>query len=147
MAVKPIPEGYHSVTPYLVVPAAAKVLEFLSAAFGAKQAFPPFKTPDGKIGHAEVRIGDSTVMLADASAEYPALTAMLHLYVPDVDATYQRALAAGGVSEREPANQFYGDRSAAVRDPGGNHWYVATHVEDVPPEEMERRARDAAKKK
>jgi PhnB protein len=96
--------------------------------------------PDGSIGHAEVRIGDSMVMLGQARDEWKARPGTLYLYVPDVDATYRRALAAGGASLREPTTQVYGDRSGGVEDPVGNQWWMATHVEDVSPEEIDRRA-------
>ncbi len=102
--------------------------------------------PDGKIGHAEVKIGDSCVMLADPSGPYPARPANLMLYVPNIDEVYRRALAAGARSEREPANQFYGDRSAGVIDSGGSHWWIATHVEDVAPDELKRRMAELARK-
>jgi PhnB protein len=138
MAVNPIPEGYRTVTPYLVVEGAASVLDFVKQAFGAEEKF-RMDTPDGKIGHAEVQIGDSIVMMGDAGAEHPAMPAMIHLYLEDCDATYERALAAGATSEREPTDQFYGDRSAGVRDSTGNLWWIATHVEDVPEDEMAKR--------
>jgi uncharacterized glyoxalase superfamily protein PhnB len=138
MTVKPIPEGYRTVTPYLVVDRAADVLEFVKQAFEAEEKF-RMEQPDGSIGHAEVVIGDSVVMVGSAGPENPAMPAMIHLYVEDCDATYERALAAGGTSEREPTDQFYGDRSGGVRDPGGNLWWVATHVEDVPEDEMAKR--------
>jgi PhnB protein len=142
MAVNPIPEGYRTVTPYLVVESATNVLEFVKQAFGAEEKF-RMETPDGKIGHAEVQIGDSIVMMGDAGEENPAMPAMIHLYVDDCDATYERALAAGGTSEREPTDQFYGDRSAGVRDSTGNLWWIATHVEDVPEDEMAKRIEEA----
>jgi PhnB protein len=97
--------------------------------------------PDGTIMHAEVKIGDSVVMIAEASAEVPAMPCMLHVYVPDCEAAYARALRLGATALREPARQFYGDRSGGVRDVGGNTWWIATHEEDVSAEEIERRAR------
>jgi PhnB protein len=143
MAVEPIPEGYHSVTPYLAVDGADKLLEFLKQAFGAEEIF-SMSTSDGKIGHAEVRIGDSVVMLAEAptTAQGSAMPGMIHLYLDDADEAYRRALEAGAVSLREPTDQFYGDRTGGVEDPVGNHWWLATHVEDVPPEEMAKRAEE-----
>lgn len=140
----PIPEGYRTVTPYLVVTNAAQLIEFLKQAFGAKQMF-RMDSPDGSIAHAEVTIGDSIVMLGQTTPDR-AMRAMLHLYVPDIDASYKSALAAGAVSVREPADQFYGDRSAGVRDAFGNEWWIATHVEDVSPKEMERRMAAMARK-
>lgn len=143
-AVKPIPEGYHTVTPYLTVDGAAKLLDFVKRTFDAEELF-RMETPDGKIGHAEVRIGDSVVMLADASTsdQGQPMPGLLNVYVEDADATYRRALDAGATSVREPADQFYGDRSGGVRDACGNQWWIATHIEDVPPDEMERRAKEA----
>jgi PhnB protein len=142
VAVRPIPEGYHSVTPYLTVPGIAGLIEFLKKAFDATEKG-RFEGPGGSIMHAEVRIGDSIVMMGEPNGEIKPMPAMLHLYVPDVDETYQRALQAGAKSLREPANQFYGDRSAGVVDASGNQWWISTHVEDVSDEEMRRRM-DAA---
>jgi PhnB protein len=139
MAVKPIPEGYHTVTPYLIVEGAQQLLDFLKQGFGATERF-SMPGPDGKIGHAEVQIGNSVVMLADANPRWKPTKTMLYLYVEDVDAVYKKAVAAGGKSVMEPANQFYGDRSANVEDAFGNHWGIATHVEDVPMDEIEKRA-------
>jgi PhnB protein len=139
MAVKPIPEGYNTVTPYLIVEGAQKLIDFLKQGFDAAERF-SMPGPLGKIGHAEVQIGNSVVMLADASPRWKSTKTMLYLYVEDVDAVYKKAVAAGGKSVMEPANQFYGDRSAGVEDAFGNHWGIATHVEDVPPDELERRA-------
>ena len=140
MAVKPIPDGFHTVTPYLIVSDAHGVIEFMQKAFGAELMFPPMCRPDGGVMHAELQVGTSRVMLAQGCGEFPPMPAMLHLYVEDVDATYQRAVAAGGVSVREPENQFYGDRSGGVKDVSGNQWFISSHVEDVSREEMEKRA-------
>jgi uncharacterized glyoxalase superfamily protein PhnB len=140
MAVKPIPEGYHSVTPYLAVEGADKLLDFVKQAFNSADAHECMRRPDGTIQHAEVKIGDSTVMLCEATGQWKPRPSTLYLYVTDVDATYRRALEVGATSLMEPANQFYGDRNAGVQDPTGNHWWIATHVEDVSPEEMQRRA-------
>ncbi len=133
----PVPAGYATVTPYLCVTDAAKLIEFLQKAFNAQLLF-KMDGPGGRIMHAEMTIGDSRIMLAQPEPGKET-NAMIHLYLPDVDAVYARALAAGGTSVREPADQFYGDRSAGVRDQFGNQWYIATHVEDVSPEEMDRR--------
>jgi len=138
MAVKPIPEGYSTFIPYYVVEGGSDFIGFLEKAFDGKEMY-RFPGPGGKLGHAEVRIGSSVVMLADTSPEYPPSRMNAYLYVPDVDATYKKALAAGCQSKREPANQFYGDRVATVVDRWGNTWSIGTHVEDVSPEEMERR--------
>lgn len=141
MAVKAIPEGYHSVTPSLVVNGAAKLIDFVKEAFGAEEAF-RMPAPTGEIMHAEVKIGDSVVMLNDAMRQSPT-TSSLFLYVTDVDRVYQRALKAGATSLSEPADMFWGDRMAQVRDEFGNYWAIATHVEDVPPQEMQKRAEAA----
>lgn len=138
MAVKPIPEGYHSYTPYFVVEGAVKFIEFLQSAFGATETM-RMPMPDGKLGHAEMRLGDSAVMLADGGAEQPARQLNGMVYVADCDAVFKKAVAAGGKGVREPANQFYGDRMGVVLDPWGNSWAIATHVEDVAPDEMKRR--------
>ena len=145
--VKSIPDGYHSVTPYLVVDGGARAIEFYKQAFGATELF-RMEGPDGRIGHAEIKIGDSHVMLADEHPEINARSPQafggspvsLMLYVEDVDATVGRAVEAGAKLIRPVADQFYGDRTGGVTDPFGHFWYVATHVEDVPPEELKRRA-------
>ncbi len=139
MTVQPIPEGYPRVTPYLVVEGAADCLTFIRDVFGADERS-RMDMPDGKVGHAETAIGDSVVMVADAGGEHPPKTAMLHVYVEDCDATFQRALDAGATAVQEPTDQFYGDRSARVRDRFGNEWSLATHFEDVSDEEMAARA-------
>jgi uncharacterized glyoxalase superfamily protein PhnB len=142
MAVKARPDGYHSITPYLVVDGAARLIDFLVQAFGAEEV-ERFAAPGNRVGHAELRIGDSVVMLGDARPEHPAMQAMLYLYVDDVDATYQIALSSGAQSVQPPQDQFYGDRSGGVKDPCGNVWYIATHIEDVSPVELKRRAQQA----
>jgi len=133
----PIPKGYGTVTPFLCVTDAVKLIDFLKQAFAAELTF-RMDGPDGSVAHAEVNIGNSKVMIGQVPAER-AIRAMLHLYVTDTDAAYNRAIAAGATSVREPADQFYGDRSGGVRDMWGNEWWMATHIEDVSPEEMERR--------
>jgi PhnB protein len=145
MPVQARPEGYHSVTPYRVVDDAAKAIDFYARAFGAKEIF---RLPMGdKIGHAEIMIGDSHVMLSD---EWPDMnmrgpkarggaTASMMVYVDDVDAMFAQALKAGATADKNPENQFWGDRMGTLVDPFGHRWMLATHVEDVPPEEMERR--------
>lgn len=142
MPVKAKPDGYHSVTPYLVVDGAARLIDFLEQSFDAEEV-ERFAAPGNRVGHAELRIGDSRVMLGDAHGEHKAMQAMLYVYVNDVDASYQRALAAGGTSVQAPTDQFYGDRSGGVKDPCGNVWYIATHIEDVSPAELKRRAQAA----
>jgi PhnB protein len=139
MAVNRIPEGFHNVTPYLVVREVPKLLDFVKQAFKAQEIM-RMPAPDGTIMHAEVRIGDSAIMMGEAHGEHKPMPGSIYLYVDDTDATYQRALQAGATSLMEPADQFYGDRSASVVDPVGDHWFIATHIEDVQPEELARRA-------
>ena len=146
MPVRPVPEGYSSVTPYLIVAGAADAIDFYSRVFGAKELM-RFGSPDGKVGHAELQIGNSRIMRAD---EHPAMgyrspkslggsATSLMLYVEDVDRVFKRAVDAGSKTQQELKNQFYGDRSGTVVDPFGHVWTIATHVEDVSPEEMQRR--------
>jgi PhnB protein len=145
-AVKPIPEGYHSVTPYLIVDGATQAIQFYKDAFGAKERF-RMPGPGGKVMHAELEIGDSVVMLAD---EFPDMNVRgpksfggsavsLYIYMEDVDAVVARAVKAGATLSKPVADQFYGDRTGQVEDPFGHRWGVATHVEDVSPEEIGRR--------
>jgi PhnB protein len=138
MPVKPIPDGYHTFTPYYVVDGASEFIDFLVNAFGGKEHF-RMPMPNGKLGHAEVRIGDSMVMLADQSPAYGAKSMQGMLYVADCDAVVAKAVAAGAEIVRPLENQFYGDRSASLKDKWGNDWTVSTHVEDVSPEEIDRR--------
>ena len=152
MAVKPIPDGYHTVTPYLYVRGAAAAVEFYAEAFGAVERM-RLPMPDGKVAHAEVQIGDSVVMLSDEMPEWGTTgpqtlggaSASICLYVADADSACARAVKAGATVVRPLQNQFYGDRSATVADPFGHVWTIATHVEDVPPEEMMTRMAAAAK--
>src|SRR5262249_28701428 len=127
MPVKPIPEGFHTVTPYLVVNGVAKLVEFLQKAFNAQMIHPMMTAPDGRVMHAEVKIGDSPIMLGEPMGpQQPPVPAMLYLYVPDVDALFKQAIAAGGTSIMEPTNQFYGDRNAGLKDAFGNQWWIGT---------------------
>jgi PhnB protein len=150
MAVEPVPEGYHTATPYLAVDDAAEAIEFYKKAFGAKERV-RMEAPDGRIGHAELEIGDSLVMLSDpfpqattrTPKELGGTTASVFLYVEDVDALAKRAVDAGATVTMEVADQFWGDRFGSVTDPFGHAWSIATHVEDVPPEEMAERAKAA----
>jgi PhnB protein len=146
MAVKPIPEGYHTVVPYIVASDAEALLEFLKTGLKATE-HEVMRYPDGRVWHGDVTIGDSHVMLSQATERHPAMPATLYLYVPDTDAAYRAALAAGATSVMEPATQFYGDRNAGVKDSTGNMWYFGTHVEDVSPEEMRRRGAEEMKKR
>ena len=139
MKVKPIPDGFHSVTPYLIVEGVPGLIDFLKAAFEAKEIHRT-DLPDGRVMHAQLQIGDSMVMMGEAMEGFPAQPAAIYLYVPDTDAVYKQALEAGGKSLMEPADQFYGDRNAGVKDPTGNTWWIGTHVEDVDQEEIVRRA-------
>ena len=134
--VKARPDGYQAVIPYLIVDHAEEVIDFMKAAFGA-EVISRMDHPGGGVGHTELRIGDSVVMLGGARAEWAAMPTMLYLYLEDVDAVYKKAIAAGGASIKAPEEQFYGDRTAAVRDMSGNQWWIATHTRDVAPEEME----------
>lgn len=130
MAVQSIPEGLHSITPYLFVHNADQFVEFLKQAFSATEVF-RMAQPDGTIMHAQVRIGDSVLEISEANAEFEAAPVALHLYVDDVESVYAQAVRAGALPVMEPADMFYGDRESGVRDPFGNHWFVATHVEDL----------------
>jgi PhnB protein len=139
MAVKPIPEGHSVVSPYLVVKGVAQLLEFVKNAFEATETY-RLARPDGGVGHAEVRIGDSTIMMGEPTGDFTAKPCMLHVYVADVDTVYKRALQAGATSVTPPADQFYGDRRADVKDAFGNQWFIATHKEDLSAAEISRRA-------
>jgi PhnB protein len=147
MAVKPIPDGYHTATPYLIVKGAARAIEFYQKAFGAIEVM-RMADPGGRVGHAEVKIGDSPIMLADEIPEMGyrgpqslgGTAVSICLYVEDVDARFNRAVAAGAQVLRPVKDQFYGDRSGTLADPFGHVWTIATHKEDVAPEEMRRRA-------
>ncbi len=145
---KPIPDGYHSVTPYLICRNAAQAIAFYEKAFGAKELF-RFPGPNGTVGHAELQIGDSRIMMADEPSEGlwrspqsvgGTSTVTLVLYVKEVDAVFRQAVAAGGKEVRKVENQFYGDRMGTLQDPFGHIWTIGTHIEDVSPEEMKRRA-------
>jgi PhnB protein len=150
MATKPIPEGYHTVTPYLAVDDASQAIEYYKKAFGAKERV-RMEAPGGKIGHAELEIGDSLVMLSDPfpqattrpPKELGGTSASVFMYVEDVDAFVKRAVDEGATMTMEVTDQFWGDRFGSVTDPFGHSWSIATHVEDVPPEEMAERAKQA----
>jgi PhnB protein len=142
-SVAPIPQGYRTVNTYLTVPGIARLVDFLKQAFGATQVGEIHHGPDGRVMHAEVQVGDTRVMMGEPMDPYPARPCNLYLYVPNVDEVYQRAMKAGGKSLGEPKDQFYGDRSGGVEDPSGNTWWIATHVEDVSVEELNRRMQAA----
>ena len=145
-AVKPIPDNYHAVTPYLIIKEAAKAIDFYKKVFGATEVM-RMPGPGGKVMHAELKIGDSVIMLADENPEMDARSPQsfggtpvsLMVYVEDVDSVFKRAISAGAKELRPLQNQFYGDRSGTISDPFGHKWTVSTHVEDVSPEEMQRR--------
>lgn len=144
MSVNPIPADYPRITPYLVVNKAAPVIEFLQKAFDATEKHRT-QLPDGRIMHVEMRIAGAPVMIGEAHGDMVGRPASMYLFMEDCDAAYQRALKAGGESIMEPADQFYGDRHGGVTDPQGNSWWIATRVEDVSPEEMERRSAEMIK--
>jgi PhnB protein len=152
-AVRHIAEGYHAVTPYLIIKGAAAAIDFYKKVFGATESF-RMADPSGKVGHAEIKIGDSMIMLADEHPEmgYRSPQALggspvsIYLYVEDVDAVFKRALAAGAKETLALKDQFYGDRNGTFHDPFGHVWTVSTHKEDVSPEEMERRMAAMKKK-
>jgi PhnB protein len=145
--VKPVPEGYHTATPYLIVGGAAKAIDFYKKAFGAVEKL-RMAQPDGRVGHAEIQIGDSIIMMADEFPEMGVRGAQslggspvgILLYVEDVDRVFNQALAAGAKATRPLEDKFYGDRMGEVTDPFGHRWYLATHREDVSPEEIRKRA-------
>jgi PhnB protein len=139
--VRPVPEGYHVVTPWIISRDTARLIEFMKEAFGAEEIARVYGE-DGSIGHAEVRIGDSVVMAFDARKEWPDTPGFLRLYVEDGDAVHAQALRAGATSVTEMTNLFFGDRVGRVADPLGNLWWIHTRIEDVDPEEMERRLQD-----
>jgi len=139
MTVQFIPPGYHTITPYLIVSGLPGTISFLEKVFDAKTTVAPMLRPDGSIMHTELQVGDSRIMMAEATEQWRPMPSSIFLYLPDCDAIFKRALAAGATSLMEPADQFYGDRMGGVLDHSGNQWWIATHVEDVTPVEMERR--------
>lgn len=137
-SVRPVPEGFHTITPYLVAENAQGLIDFIENAFGGRVTFIS-KTDNGKISHATMSIGDSIVMISDAMEGMPPQPAMLYLYLEDVDAVFRKAVQAKAAAVRQPLTEFYGDRSGAVKDQWNNMWWIATHVEDVDDQELERR--------
>ena len=151
--VKPIPEGFHTATPYMIIKDAASAIEFYKKAFGAT-VIECIKDADGKVRHGEIRIGDSPFMITDEHPQFPEYLSPqsrggtpvhIYLYVEDVDAVFNKAIAAGAKELQPVQDQFYGDRSGGLTDPYGHIWYIATHIEDVSPEEIGRRAAEAGK--
>jgi PhnB protein len=138
MAAKFIPEGYPQISPYLIVPDPAGLIEFIIKVFGARE-FRRHEDDKGRIAHAELRIGDAVIMIGGSTEQWPPATAALYVYVEDTDAAYKRGLEAGGTSLQEPADQFYGDRSGGVKDPFGNQWFIGTHLEAMSETEMSKR--------
>jgi PhnB protein len=144
MPVRPIPPGYHTITPYLVVKGANELIEFLKKAFDAKVKSIHYKG-DNIISNAELQIGDSMIMLGEVMETYQPMPMMLYLYVENTDSLFKKAVEAGGISIMEPMDMFYGDRSGAVKDKWDNQWWIATHIEDVSPDELERRQEEQIK--
>lgn len=141
MKVNPVPNGYHTITPYLAVHGVPKLIEFLKQAFNAEK-IQLHTMPDGRVMNAALKIGDSMIMIGERTDDAETNPAMLYMYVEDCDALYESAMAAGGKSVMEPSDQFYGDRHGAVEDPSGNQWWIATHIEDMTDEELIERAKE-----
>jgi PhnB protein len=139
MATDPIPRGYHSVTPFLAIQNVPQFIEFAKRAFGAKE-IQRLEKPDGSVMHAEIRIGDSIIMVGDAGPGQTPSKATLYLYVDNADLVYENAINAGATSVERPRDHFYGDHAGGINDPSGNQWWIATHVEDVPEEVLRKRA-------
>ena len=138
MAVKPIPENYPRVSPYLIVKNVEETMDFIQYVFDGK-VLEKMKTPNGSVNHGEISIGDSVIMIGRATESHEPQNVMLYIYVDDTDAAYKRALEKGAESVMEPADQFYGDRNAGVKDKDGISWWMASHVTDISPEELQRR--------
>lgn len=145
-SVRAVPEGFHTVTPYLIVDNAAKLIGFIKNAFGGRVTFIS-NGDENKVMHATLSIGTSTIMVSDTMEGMGPRTAMLFLYLEDADGVYKKAIDAKATSVQEPRTEFYGDRAGAVKDEWGNEWWIATHVEDVAPEEMERRSKEVRKER
>ncbi len=146
MAVKPIPEGYHTISPYFMVDDADAFLKFLKDAFDIRTTMEPMRGPDGKIMHADVVLGDSHIMFGEGTKNYPAAPIGLYLYVEDCDKVFKQAIRAGAKSHVEPQDQFWGDRHGCVKDKFGNTWWISTHKKDVSEDEIKRRAKEAMAK-
>src|SRR5436309_13216299 len=139
----PTPQNYGTVTPYFVVDGVPRLIDFLRETFHVEERA-RINDKEDHVGHAEIKIGNSIVMMADSTPQYNPIPSQLYVYIDNVDEAYRRGLKAGGISEQEPTTQFYGDRTAAGKDPTGNVWWIASHIEDVSPEEMERRMKARA---
>ena len=144
--VNPIPEGFHTITPYIIVNDGVEFIDFLKKAFNAVENHRSV-APDGRIMHAQLKIGDSFIMMGQSTGEWRAMTCTMYMYVPDIDSVYSKASKAGGKTLREPTNEFYGDRICGIEDPFGNQWWIATHIEDVSPEEMKKREEEMMKQR
>ena len=137
----PVPQGFHTVTPFLIANNASKFMDFLQNAFGGMVTY-NMKSDDGKVMHATVKIGDSLLMVSDPTEKFGPVSSMLYLYVDDVDTVYERALKANATPIRKPVDEFYGDRSAGLKDEWGNQWWIATHIEDVSDAELKKRMKE-----
>ena len=144
--INPVPQGFHTITPYFIVNNADKFIDFIKEAFGAVENHRSV-THEGRIMHAQLKIGDSFIMMGESAGEWKPMPCTIYMYVPDVDSVYDKALKTGGKKLREPANEFYGDRIGGVEDPWGNQWWISTHVEDVSPGEMKKREEEMMKRK
>jgi PhnB protein len=145
MAIKPIPEGYHTITPYISVKGADEFIKMVGKAFGGKEVY-RMSYDDGRVMHAEVKIGDSHIMLNESTVKNPPSNILFNLYVENVDEVFKKAVDAGCTSLQEPTLQFYGDKAGGVKDKFGIQWWISTHVEDVSPEEMKKREEEMKKK-
>jgi PhnB protein len=141
-----IPQGFHTITPFLLADDASELIQFLERAFEGGVTY-KMTSEDGIVRHATVKIGDSIVMVSNGTEVYQPMPCILHVYVEDADSVYQNALSAGGISIQEPRNEFYGDRTSAIKDRWGNQWWIATHMEDVDEEEMKKREKNFRKEK
>lgn len=141
MSVKPIPKGYRTLTPYIMIEGAVKLIQFLEKAFNAKEVAKTMM-PDGTVGNAEIKIGKSMVMIAEARSNWPAMPVQIYMYVKNVDKKYNKAIKAGAESIMKPANMFYGDRNAGVKDPSGNIWWIASRYENLSPKEIQKRSNE-----
>jgi PhnB protein len=144
--VKPVPEGFHTITPYFIVDNGIKFIDFLKASFDATENHRSV-TPEGRIMHAQLKIGDSFVMMGESTGEWKPMPCTIYMYIADVDSVYSKAVKAGGKTLREPTNEFYGDRICGIEDPLGNQWWIAAHIEDVSPEEMKKRSEKIVKQR